>query len=75
MNNVHVTTRSRKIHPFDDDDDQVAAAQVWEYPERERKKGKKEHMKQQMRDSLLWHSLKKQTESKNAAAKTGRNKT
>lgn len=38
------TTWSRQIHPFDDNNNHLSAAQIWKYPEMERKKkiGKQE---------------------------------
>lgn len=38
MKSFVFTARSRKIHPFDDNNNHVSAAQLWKYPERERDK-------------------------------------
>lgn len=63
MKSFVLTTRSRKIHPFNDNNNHVSAAQLWKYPEWEGKKeGRTERQKKDMSDLFLWHLPEVQTE-------------
>lgn len=65
------TARSRKIHPFDDNNNHVSAAQFRKYPERKEYKEERQYEKREDEAQVIYYSsiyLKfKQIDTKNSA--------